>query len=504
MKAVILPTARTEELAPLTSWFPEFLLPVVNKPIVEHVIELLARHDVREILMILKHMPFETETYFGDGSRWGVHLSYSLLGSYDGIIDALKRIEESRLEDTFLCLPGDVVTDLDISDLIHVHQQGHRDDLCLTQPTAAKGHGGIRPPTAEELRELGACPLIMTRKAFKSMATGGQPNRASLPPESPANTEVGANIYAVPHNMHRVLSPTDLLTVNRLVLEGHFSDILIPGRMMESGVWIGRHCRIHPSARLEAPLVVGSRCNIQHGASVGSGSVIGEQVIIDEGSSVQGSLILSHTYVGAHTEINDSIVRKNCLIQVPSLLNVYLGDDLILGDLEKNTLTSKVERLVNVVLALVLLAMASPVLLALSLYHLVFPSRKAFYAEERFGHFDQENLEGGLVSQPFDLYVFRSRNRLLRKLPGLLNVVKGELNLVGVSPLSEEELSQLPEEWQKIRSGAPLGLFHLWELERRDDLEWVEKMVMDNYYASTRSLWGDMKVLAKGLLTTAF
>ncbi|HQN19769.1 MAG TPA: sugar phosphate nucleotidyltransferase, partial [Syntrophobacteraceae bacterium] len=85
MKAVILPTARTEELAPLTSWFPEFLLPVVNKPIVEHVIELLARHDVREILMILKHMPFETETYFGDGSRWGVHLSYSLLGSYDGI-----------------------------------------------------------------------------------------------------------------------------------------------------------------------------------------------------------------------------------------------------------------------------------------------------------------------------------------------------------------------------------------------------------------------------------
>ncbi|MEI6155109.1 MAG: sugar phosphate nucleotidyltransferase, partial [Deltaproteobacteria bacterium] len=107
MKAIILPTTNTGNLSPLTSWTPEFLLPVVNKPIVEHLVELLARHHIEEILLIIKHMPYETEKYFGDGSRWGVRLSYSLLRNYRGITDALSRIEASKLEGPFLSLPAD-------------------------------------------------------------------------------------------------------------------------------------------------------------------------------------------------------------------------------------------------------------------------------------------------------------------------------------------------------------------------------------------------------------
>ena len=72
---------------------PEFLVPIANKPIVEHLVELLARHGIRDIIMVLKHMPYETEEYFGDGSRWGVRFSYSLQGSYEGPADSLRRIE---------------------------------------------------------------------------------------------------------------------------------------------------------------------------------------------------------------------------------------------------------------------------------------------------------------------------------------------------------------------------------------------------------------------------
>lgn len=72
MKAVILPTAGTSELAPLTSWLPEFLLPVANKPIVEHLIELVVRHDFKGILLVMKLMAYETEEYFGDDSGWVV------------------------------------------------------------------------------------------------------------------------------------------------------------------------------------------------------------------------------------------------------------------------------------------------------------------------------------------------------------------------------------------------------------------------------------------------
>jgi len=114
------------------------------------------------------------------------------------------------------------------------------------------------------------------------------------------------------------------------------------------------------------------------------------------------------------------------------------------------------------------------------------------------------NLEGEVVPKTFDFYVFQGNNRLLRKLPGLVNVLRGELSLVGVSALDEEELRELPEEWREMRVKAPVGLFHLWELEARQDLEWEERMVTENYYAVSRSLLGDLKILGKGLLATAF
>ena len=55
-----------------------------------------------------------------------------------------------------------------------------------------------------------------------------------------------------------------------------------------------------------------------------------------------------------------------------------------------------------------------------------------------------------------------------------------------------------------MRRNAPVGLFHLWELEAREDLEWEEQMVIDNYYAVSRSLWGDLKILGRGLYAAAF
>jgi NDP-sugar pyrophosphorylase family protein len=492
LKAVILPTAKTADLAPLTSWFPEFLLPVVNKPIVEHLIELLTRHDVKEILLILKHRPYETEQYFGDGSRWGVHLSYSLLNSYRGIADVLGRVEASKLEGPFLCLPGDVVTELDISNFVNAHRQG-RAPVSVAQALGGGGRVGVHPATIEEMRDLEGSPLIATREAFMLISKGEATDRT-----------VAVNLCETPGTLQRIQSPADLLRVNQQVLEGRFHGILIPGKMVEPGVWVGRHCQLHPGVRQEPPLLIGDHCNIQGGAAIGPGSVIGSRVIIDEGASVRGSLVLDLTYVGAHTEIKDAFVRKNWMLQIPSMLSVHLGDDLILGDLEKKSLSTQGRRLVNVALALLLLLLTSPLLAILFAYHLVFSSKRFLLVEKRLGGPGQVTLDGEIIPTSFDLYAFNSRNRLVRKLPGLINVIRGDLDLVGVSPLDEAEQRQLPEEWREMRAIAPVGLFHLWELEATGDLEWEEKMVMENYYAASRSLWGDVKILGKGLLAAAF
>jgi NDP-sugar pyrophosphorylase family protein len=503
MKAVIFPTAKTDDLEPLTSWLPEFLLPVVNKPVVEHLIELLARQDVKEIMLILKHMPYETEQYFGDGSRWGVQLSYALLGSYRGVIDALRRVEAEKLDGRpLLCLPANIVMDLDVFQLLDIQRQGGG-DICLAQMAVSGDQDKLFSATDKDLQDLDTAPSLLTEHAYRLLV---RVQTSATPPPLPdliRTAGLTANVCHLPFSLQPITSPTDLLMVNGRVLEGHFKRAIIPGKMVEPGIWLGKRCKIHPRARLEAPVLIGNHCNVQGGASVGSGSVVGDRVIIDEGASVRASLVLDRTYVGAYTEIKEAIVKKNWMLQIPTLLHVQLGDDMILGDLDKRTLTTRGERLLNVLLALILLVVTSPLLIILFLYHLVFPPRKFFAREKRFGGYEQVNLEGEMAANPFDLFVFRSKSRFFRKLPGLLNVIKGELNLVGVTPLSDEECRELPEEWKKMRTGAPVGLFHLWELEKRDDLEWEEKMIMDSYYAASRSLWGDVKTFLKCLFASS-
>lgn len=73
MKAVILPGQYDKDLELLTELTPKPLLPVVNKPVVEHIIELLVRHNIKDIVMVLEHMPYETEQYFKNGERWALN-----------------------------------------------------------------------------------------------------------------------------------------------------------------------------------------------------------------------------------------------------------------------------------------------------------------------------------------------------------------------------------------------------------------------------------------------
>ena len=503
MKAVILPTADTEALAPLTSWLPEFLLPVVNKPIAAHLIELLVQHELKEILLILKHMPFETEAYFGDGSRWGVNLSYSLIGTYRGVANALGHLDESRFEEPFLCLPGDVVADLDLSSFVKTGT-GQRGEVFLARTSVGSHEAGLETLSREDLAVLDANPFIMTPEAFTLTKRLQPPSDPLEVCRVPSSLTLSVKVCEVAGKLERIQSPVDLLKLNQRVLAGDFPGLIVPGRMAGEGIWVGRHTRIHPGVRLEAPMILGDHCNIQSGAVLGPGCVIGNQVIVDEGASVQDSLVLDRTYVGPHTDLRAVIVNKNWMLQVPSLLSVHLGDDLILGDLEKKTVTARGDRLLNLLLSLVLLVLTAPLAMVLYLYHLVHPSRQYFYSEKRFGAFDQKDFDGKLFARTFHLYAFRSSNRLVRKLPGLVNVIRGEMSLVGTSALDEGELRELPEEWRGMRASAPVGLFHLWELDPRQDLEWEEKMVIENYHAASRSLWGDLKILGRGLLVTAF
>jgi len=491
MNAIILPSGQADNLTPLTSSTPEFLLPVANKPIVEHLIDLLVRSNIKEIILILEHLPYETEQYFSEGERWGAQISYSLQGRYRGLANSLLRIA-ARLTEPFLCLPGNLVTNLSISDFFKAHEASRGD---ITLAKGGVSETALLPATPEDVRQIEALPVIITLKALTVAVTNALSSDFGEAIISLKDESIRTNIYQSSCTINRISSLESYLEVNKLILRGGIDTLILPGKAMGPGFWVGTHSKIHPQAVIKPPVLIGNYCNIHEETLLGPDAIIGNQVIMDKNASVQGSIVLDNTYIGSFTGIKDMVIKKNCMINVPRSITVVMGDDIILGDLDKKTIYSRVECLFNRVLALIILLLSSPIAFVLTLYHLIFPDKKYLYCEKSYSLGTRTELSGEMTPKIFCLYLFRSKRRLIHKLPGLINVIKGDLSLVGLSPITKEQLANLPEQWQSLRSQAPAGLFHPWEAEGRGERTLQEKLVMENYYAATRSLLGDLKIL---------
>jgi hypothetical protein len=179
--------------------------------------------------------------------------------------------------------------------------------------------------------------------------------------------------------------------------------------------------------------------------------------------------------------------------------NLYVSDDSILGNMDKKLFSEKSHAVYNFLAGLVMFFFFSPLILILFLYSKLFPSKKYLNIEKRYGGYCSTNMTGDSELSVIRQYYFDSNSSLIRKLPGLLNVIKGEINLVGNSTLTKNEIDSLTEEWQKIRFEAPTGLIQLWETDKNLTISWEEKIISESFYASTRTFKGDIIILLKFL-----
>jgi NDP-sugar pyrophosphorylase family protein len=475
---------------------PAALLPVVNKPIVAHLIELLVQHNLKSLTLVLSHMPYETETYLGDGSKWGVSLSYALPGSYSQVIDVLKRFGRQFREE-YLCLPMNMVTDLNITQFIAAHREGGG-DITLVQP-ASLGEG-LTLAEPDHFSGVQVCPMILTPQALAVLFQKNDLPDIGAMIQTLTTGGLTAKTYHAPCAYQLIDTIKDYSAVTKRILCRDFTTLAIPGKEISPGLWIGRNVSIHPEAELIPPLLIGHSSIIKKRVSLAQ-SVIGDRVMVDQGAVIHNSIILDETYVGTNLDIKEMVIKKTFMLQVPSGVHVCVSDEVILGDLQKRNLAGLLERLGNLGAGLGLLVLTLPFLIPLLLYSFLFPGKKFLSAEKCYRPARHPGLAVETELQPFILYSFRSNWRLIQKLPGLFNVIKGDLNLVGNSPVKTEQLKHLPKDWEKLRFQAPAGLFHIWEAEGADNATWKEKMVMEGYYAASRSYWGDIKILMKSIFS---
>jgi mannose-1-phosphate guanylyltransferase/phosphomannomutase len=120
MKTVIMAGGEGTRLRPLTCNRPKPMVPIANKPVMEHIIELVKKYDMRDIAVTLQYMPEQIKEYFSDGGEFGVNLRYYEEKTPLGTAGSVKNAEDF-LDDTFLVISGDALTDIDLRSAIDFH-----------------------------------------------------------------------------------------------------------------------------------------------------------------------------------------------------------------------------------------------------------------------------------------------------------------------------------------------------------------------------------------------
>ncbi len=229
----------------------------------------------------------------------------------------------------------------------------------------------------------------------------------------------------------------------------------VPGNQIAPGIWIGLNTVIHPSARLAPPLCIGEGCLIGYNAELGPGTVIGPSVVVDDEATIQHSTILRRSYVGRLVNISHRLVHQSKMIDLATGYHIDIEDKFLISRValpgwQKNIFF----RIIDIFVAIILISVLMPLIILMVLLIMIFISRKPFDVKSCYGRRAFENRSKCSV-QIVRILAFRTASKNgsvktlgkiigfcgIERIPELWNVIKGDLRIVGVKPLSMAEYS---------------------------------------------------------------
>lgn len=328
MKAVIMAGGSGTRLRPLTSHLPKPMVPVVNKPMAEHIVNLLKKHDFKDIIFALHYLPQAIQEYFGDGTEFGANIKYSTEeGKPLGTAGCVKAIQ-NELDSTFLVISGDCLTDIDLTEAVAFHKkQKSKATIVLKRVENPLEYGVVI--TAPDGRIQRFLEKPSASEIFSDTVNTGI---YILEPEVMLYVIMGRE-----QDFSNDLFPLLLLRNEPLygyVADGYWCDIgnlqvyrqahtdVLDRKVkldmgvteVEPGIWVGEHTEISPTAKLEKPLLIGSHCRIGNESIIGSHTVIGDHVVIQEKATLKQPVIWPNSYVGSHAALRACIITGNATI----------------------------------------------------------------------------------------------------------------------------------------------------------------------------------------------
>ena len=346
MQAVIMAGGEGSRLRPLTSNMPKPMLPIANRPMMEHIVLLLKKHGITDVVATVQFLSSVIRNYFGDGSDLDVSLSYTTeevpLGTAGSVLAA-----REFLTDTFLVISGDALTDLDLPSVIEAHRaNGAAATLVLKRVRDPLEFGIVM--TDEDGRIERFLEKPTWGQVFSDTINTGiyviEPEVLDLiPPDQPYDfsselfplmLDKGLPLFGyITESYWTDVGNTDAY------LQAHFDvlsgavDIELDGFELRPTVWVGDDIEIHPTARIEGPALIADNCRIGAGAVIGAGTVIGTNAIVGDDAVVAQSVVMEGAHVGQYARMRGSVLGRGASLDRGAAVEegAVLGDEVVVG-----------------------------------------------------------------------------------------------------------------------------------------------------------------------------
>jgi mannose-1-phosphate guanylyltransferase len=337
MKAMILAAGKGTRVRPITHTIPKPMIPILQKPVMEFLLELLREHGFTEIMVNVSHLAEEIENYFRDGQRFGVEIAYSfegriedgeLIGDAMGSAGGLKKIQTFQrfFDDTFVVLCGDALIDLDLSEAVRRHKAKGAMASLITKRVPREqvsSYGVVVTDDDGRVRSFQEKPAV--DEAASDMINTGiyifEPEVLDYVPAGvpfdigsdlfPRLVEDGAAFYALPMEFEWVDigKVPDYWQAIRSVLQGDVRQVQIPGKEVRPGIYAGLNVAANwDKIKVEGPIYVGGMTRIEDGATIIGPAMIGPSCHICEGATIDNSIIFDYSRIGPGVRLVEKLV----------------------------------------------------------------------------------------------------------------------------------------------------------------------------------------------------
>ncbi len=329
-KALILAAGFGTRLEPLTLGVPKPMVAVVNKPIMQHNLELLKKYKFKDVIANIHYFPEQVENYFGDGSHFGVRLSYSFEKQLLGTAGGVKRMAEIRgdIDDTFLVLSSDALTDINLNHIVDFHKKKKSlatvalagvEDTTQFGVVITDKDGRIKafqekPEKGKELSHLVNSGIYVFEPEILDMIPKGKFYDFGKQ-LFPLLVEKGDSIFGFPMIGYwsDVGSLSQYWRANIDALQGRLR-INVPGKKLAAETWLGKRVKVDKTAKFEGSVLLGDRTQIEKNVKIKGESVIGDKCIIEDNADIKKSIIWSDVYIGRGVHIENSVIGNWCYI----------------------------------------------------------------------------------------------------------------------------------------------------------------------------------------------